>query len=161
MPIHLRAASQQDLRALHALDRACFPAGIAYSRAEMEYFLSHPHTIGLIAEDEEGHLAGFILAESAPRHRMAHIITIDIHADSRRRGVGRVLMETVESRLKAASAEAIRLEVAVDNDAAQRFYASLGYEVRGRIRGYYLGKLDALVMEKALDLAAPETEQEK
>jgi [ribosomal protein S18]-alanine N-acetyltransferase len=154
MPIHLRAASQQDLRALHALDGACFPAGIAYSRAEMEYFLSHPHTIGLIAEDEAGSLAGFILAERASTYRLAHIITIDVHADFRRRGVGRLLMETVESRLKAAKAEAIRLEVAVDNDAAQRFYVSLGYEVRGRIRGYYLGKLDALVMEKALDLQA-------
>jgi len=42
------------------------------------------------------------------------------------------------------------LEVAVDNDAAQAFYQRHGFVRTGRIPGYYLGRIDALVMEKSL-----------
>jgi ribosomal protein S18 acetylase RimI-like enzyme len=34
----------------------------------------------------------------------------------------------------------------VDNDAALAFYGLLGFVETGRIRGFYMGKLDALVM---------------
>ncbi|MGB7188495.1 MAG: hypothetical protein WBD10_00020, partial [Acidobacteriaceae bacterium] len=43
-------------------------------------------------------------------------------------------------------AESLRLEVAVDNDAALAFYKTLGFVETGRIRGFYMGQLDALTM---------------
>jgi ribosomal protein S18 acetylase RimI-like enzyme len=42
------------------------------------------------------------------------------------------------------------LEVAVDNSIAQEFYGRHGFVKTGRIPGYYLGRIDALVMEKTL-----------
>ncbi len=45
---------------------------------------------------------------------------------------------------------ALILEVAVDNHGAQEFYAGHGFVRTGRIPGYYLDRIDALVMEKPL-----------
>jgi ribosomal-protein-alanine N-acetyltransferase len=59
-------------------------------------------------------------------------------------------MDHIEARVTDAGASLLRLEVAVDNSAALSFYAGLGFEPIGRIRGYYQGNLDAIVMEKAL-----------
>ena len=39
---------------------------------------------------------------------------------------------------------------AVDNTAAQEFYVRHGFARTGRIPGYYLGRIDALAMEKQL-----------
>jgi ribosomal protein S18 acetylase RimI-like enzyme len=44
----------------------------------------------------------------------------------------------------------VALEVAVDNATAQSFYERHGFVRTGRIPGYYLGRIDALVMEKTL-----------
>jgi [ribosomal protein S18]-alanine N-acetyltransferase len=44
----------------------------------------------------------------------------------------------------------VLLEVAVDNATAQSFYERHGFVRTGRIPGYYMGRIDALVMEKQL-----------
>jgi [ribosomal protein S18]-alanine N-acetyltransferase len=148
----IRPTRAEDFAALFALDQACFAPGIAWSKAELGYFLRYPGNLGLVAEDEDGGVAGFAIA-GMQRRRGAltgRLITIDVRADMRRRGVGHLLLEAVEERLRAAGATAMALEVAVDNSAAQGFYERHGYARTGRIPGYYLGKLDALVMEKPL-----------
>jgi [ribosomal protein S18]-alanine N-acetyltransferase len=152
MGIHLRAAIPPDLRALHELDKACFRRGIAYSLAEMRYFLSNPQSISLVAQDDQGNLAGFAIAATVAdtRQRRGHIITIDVNSEYRLQGVGRALMTGVEAKLLETGVEMLRLEVADNDEGAQQFYRRMGYEVKGKIRGYYLGKLDALVMEKRL-----------
>ena len=68
----------------------------------------------------------------------------------RRRGVGHLLLEEIERQLRATGATSILLEVAVDNTTAQSFYERHGFVRTGRIPGYYLGRIDALVMEKPL-----------
>jgi ribosomal-protein-alanine N-acetyltransferase len=134
------------------LDQACFRPGIAYSLAEMRLFLSDPRSITLVAEDDGGRLAGFAIVEDsgAPKRRRGHIITIDVSLPFRRQGVGRLLMENVEASLAERGVRLIRLEVSAEDEGAQQFYARLGYEAKGLIPGYYLNKLDALVMEKNL-----------
>lgn len=59
-------------------------------------------------------------------------------------------MEALESGLHLRGASAIWLEVAVDNLAAQDFYRKSGYEKAGQKAGYYLGSIDAWVMQKQL-----------
>jgi ribosomal protein S18 acetylase RimI-like enzyme len=61
-----------------------------------------------------------------------------------------MLLEETERQLRAAGANAVALEVAVDNATAQSFYERHGFVRTGRIPGYYLGRIDALVMEKPL-----------
>jgi [ribosomal protein S18]-alanine N-acetyltransferase len=149
--IRLRDGVEADADRLFELDRICFPAGIAYSLREFHWLLRSRKTLCLVAEDE-GVLAGFVMAQESVirKSRGAHIVTIDVAPDSRRRGVGRLLMERVEERLRTASANWMRLEVAVDNSAAYEFYRGLGFSESGRIPNYYQGKVGALVMEKTL-----------
>lgn len=152
MPFSLRAVSPDDFPSLYALDQACFDPGIAWSKAELLYFLRYPGNIGILAEDESGRLAGFAIAGKQRRQGaiFGRLITIDVDSPVRRRGVGHVLLEEIERQLRAAGATAVLLEVAVDNATAQRFYERHGFMRTGRIPGYYLGRIDALVMEKQL-----------
>jgi ribosomal-protein-alanine N-acetyltransferase len=150
--IQLRGVERADLDALFALDRQCFRPGIAYSKSELRYYLSHPYSFSFVAEDESHTILGFAIAESRLEAgiRAGHIITIDIAPAARRLGVGRLLMEALLERLRSTGTVIVKLEVAVDNVGAQAFYRKLGFSETGRIRGFYMGKLDALVMEAQL-----------
>lgn len=150
--LHIRSVHAEDFPALYALDQACFAPGIAWSKAELAYFLKYPGNIGLVAEDEAASLAGFAIAGPQRRRgvRIARLITIDVRHELRRQGVGHTLLVAMEERLRATGVQSLLLEVAVDNAAAQAFYQRHGFARTGRIPGYYLGRIDALVMEKPL-----------
>ncbi|MFZ0273027.1 MAG: N-acetyltransferase [Acidobacteriaceae bacterium] len=152
MAFSLRRAVQEDFPILHALDQACFAPGIAWSKAELQYFLRYPGNIGVVAEDEAGHVAGFTIAGKQLRKgtMFGRLVTIDVNPAVRRRGVGHMLLEETERLLREAGAKAVLLEVAVDNATAQSFYERHGFVRTGRIPGYYMGRIDALVMEKQL-----------
>jgi ribosomal-protein-alanine N-acetyltransferase len=156
--ILLRPFRRADLDALYQIDQVCFSAGIAYSKAELRYFLQHPKSFSIVAENAPGSIAGFCVAQEYTQEgkRLGHIITIDILPEARQQGTGRALMEAVEAHFRENAIGHMRLEVAVDNLTAQAFYRSLGFEAVGRIRGYYLGRLDAFVMEKTLVTGTPE-----
>jgi [ribosomal protein S18]-alanine N-acetyltransferase len=151
----IRPAEREDMEALFALDRVCFRPGIAYSKAELKYFLFHRAGVSLVAADASG-IAGFAIAEMRMEHGepIGHIVTIDVDPVRRRQGAGRLLMHVLMERCREAGAARIRLEVAVDNDGAIAFYKELGFAEAGRIRGYYMGRLDALVMERGVAEAA-------
>lgn len=146
----IRQAAREDLDALFALDQVCFRSGIAYSKTELKYFLFHPHSISLVANDASG-IAGFAIAEVRMEggRCAGHIVTIDVDPAQRRQGVGQLLMDALTERCRAAGAVLLRLEVAVDNEAAIAFYKLLGFVETGRIRRFYMGRLDALTMELA------------
>jgi [ribosomal protein S18]-alanine N-acetyltransferase len=145
--LRIREVKRGDVDALFALDQKCFRPGIAYSKAELLYFLFHPHSISVVAESAAG-IAGFAIVElllENGRH-VGHIVTIDVSPTQRRRGVGRLLMDALLDFCRKAEAGVLRLEVAVDNDAALAFYRRLGFAETGRIPGFYMGRLDALTM---------------
>jgi ribosomal-protein-alanine N-acetyltransferase len=151
--VRLRSATRADIDSLFDLDQLCFPPQIAYSRGEFRSLLNSPRAVSTIAEDEQI-LAGFAVAQTvrARGSFVGHIVTIDVAPAFRRRGIGHLLMESLESTLRSAGAERLRLEVAVNNSPALRFYDGLGFVCIGQIRGYYHAELDALVMEKMLSV---------
>ena len=149
--IQLRDGIGADADRLFELDRICFDAGVAYSLREFRWLLRSSKTLCILAEDD-GDLAGFAVAQESVIHksRGGHIVTIDVAPAFRRRGVGRLLMEQIEERMKATGAGWLQLEVAVSNSIASEFYGGLGFAAVGRIPNYYHGSIDAIVMEKAL-----------
>jgi len=146
-PVRIRLAGREDMEALFALDQQCFRTGIAYSKAELQYFLFHPRSISVVAESAAG-IAGFAIMEFPMENGrpIGHIVTIDVSPAQRRKGVGRLLMDALLDLCRRAEASHMRLEVAEDNDGALAFYRGLGFTETGRIRGFYMGKLDALQM---------------
>lgn len=152
--IQIRQAGREDLDTLFALDQTCFRPGIAYSLAELRYFLFHARSASVVAEDSTG-ILGFAIVQFglAQGRRVGHIITIDVDPSLRRNGIGRALMGSLLDLCRERQAALLRLEVAVDNDPAIAFYLQSGFRETGRIPGFYMGRLDALTMERELVVA--------
>jgi ribosomal-protein-alanine N-acetyltransferase len=157
MPAHLRPYEARDFAALHRLDQACFPPGIAYTKTGLRYFLNLNGALCLLAEfsTEEGkQIIGFLLAEeNAP---LAHIITLDVAEAQRRSGIGSTLLVQVEANLLARGVRTILIETATTNEAAVAFWQRHGYRVEAVLKRYYLGRLDAYEMRKILAVNAAE-----
>ncbi len=151
----IRRIEREDLDQLFALDKRCFRPGIAYSKAELAYFLGHSRSLTYAAVDASESILGFAIAESKLEQgrRVGHIVTIDVDPDLRRQGIGQRLMQEMIEGLQSQRAAAIRLEVAVDNLEAQSFYRRLGFTPTGRIPDFYMGTLDALTMQRSLEVA--------
>jgi ribosomal-protein-alanine N-acetyltransferase len=141
----LRDLRLSDLEALYRLDRICFEPDIAYSRSEIRGFLLLETAEGVAAEEEE-RLLGFAIGCLLPR-QTGQLLTLDVHPEARRRGVGRALADEVLKRLVRAGARRLRLEVDVRNDGAIAFYKSLGFRIVRRVANYYGERRDAFTME--------------
>jgi ribosomal-protein-alanine N-acetyltransferase len=148
-----RQYEPRDFAALYRLDQACFPAGIAYSKATLRYFLEQAGAECLIAEDG-GKIAGFILAEC--NGALAHIITLDVAESARRQGLGSALLRQAEANLALSGARTVLLETAVTNEPGIAFWKKHGYRIEAVLKRYYPGKLDAYAMRKTL--SAPVTQ---
>jgi ribosomal-protein-alanine N-acetyltransferase len=62
------------------------------------------------------------------------------------KGVGRKLLDWLESTARTAGIFLVKLELREGNDGAREFYAKLGYREAGKRAAYYCGREDALVM---------------
>lgn len=151
VPFVIRDFKSEDFEILWRLDQACFSPGIAYSREELESYMRHRGAFTLVAfeaeEGKEGKIAGFIVIHGGP---LGHVITIDVDATARRSGVGSLMLQAAEDRLRAAGSRAVGLETAVDNLPALSFYKRHGYSVVRTWPRYYTNGVDALVMRKGL-----------
>ncbi len=67
----------------------------------------------------------------------AELLTVGTDADARGRGLGRTLLLAGLEHLSGLGVATAFLEVAVTNTAAIRLYASVGFIVTGRRKGYY------------------------
>jgi ribosomal-protein-alanine N-acetyltransferase len=132
------------LKTLCRIDHICFPGDIAFSRAEMAFYLNHPESIARVAV-VEGRILGFVLARMETPIT-AHIITLDIIPEARRRKIGTCLMEELHGILGKRGIGAAILEVATDNVPAQKLYEKMNYRYLGTLCGYYNGQADAYRM---------------
>lgn len=145
--LRYREYRPSDFDRLCQLDRICFPPGVAYSPEEIAAALAEPAAFAFVAESEEQVMA-FVLVGT--RRRLGHIITIDVHAGFRRRGIGDQLMELAEQRLRQRGATRLILEVAAPNEAAIAFYRARGFLPQRLLPRYYRDGADAYLMEKPL-----------
>ena len=82
---------------------------------------------------------------------VADIMTVAVTPAARGRGLGRRLLDDLETRAAAGRAASVMLEVRADNVAAIGLYEHAGYAVVSTRRRYYQpGDVDALVMRKHL-----------
>jgi ribosomal protein S18 acetylase RimI-like enzyme len=156
----MRDYEPADFEALWRLDQACFAPGIAYSRRELLTYMARKSAFTLVAQRVEAGrvfhsragLGGFITADRGRAGR-GHIITIDVVESARRSGVGSLLLQAAEERLRTSGCEEVGLETAVDNTGALAFYKRRQYFLVRTIPKYYATGVDAFVLKK--DLRSP------
>lgn len=106
------------------------------------------HTGALFADADDRGFALFSLV-----HDEAELLTLAVHPDHRRIGLGRALLATAEEALAIEVVTMIHLEVAADNAAAIGLYQASGYQI-GRVRKDYYrrgaARVDAVTMAKQL-----------
>ena len=146
--IPLRPYQPADFETLFRIDQACFPAGIAYGRAELKAYLRFEGARCLIAE-ASGEIAGFVL--TAQTGERAHIVTMDVLEAHRRKKIGSLLLETAEKDAASQGVQRINLETATTNKAAIAFWRKHGYREVAVIKNYYGRGLDAFEMQKLLE----------
>lgn len=105
-----------------------------------------------LAIGPQGAPDGFILLQVAAGE--AEILTLAVDPDQRRAGRGQSLIQAALKAAQAAGADAMFLEVAVDNDAAIALYGCAGFVQTGIRRGYYARpgdvRVDALILRRDL-----------
>lgn len=102
----------------------------------------------LVARDGAGAVAGYGGLAVVPGEE-AWVNNLAVRRDAQRLGIGRAVLEALLAEAERVGVPRVLLEVAADNPAAQRLYASHGFETINVRRGYYQpSNTDALVMRR-------------
>jgi ribosomal-protein-alanine acetyltransferase len=145
----LRSLSIKDLDTLLRLNIRCFRNGENYTKHTFNYLLTQPQSLGFAAVTPSDDMVGFVLVMNNP-DGAAHVTTVGVAPEHRRRGVAEMLIERVDSALRDRAVSTIILEVRVSNYAAQRLYMSSGYSITQRMIRYYHNGEDGYLMMKSL-----------
>jgi len=137
----------EDLYAIHALELQCFTA--PWSRdAFIREFNAPQRAIyyGAFYGDNLLAYGGYWLVLDE-----AHITNVAVHAQCRRQGLGRWMMQMLEYDAAQRQVKTLTLEVRRSNLAAQTLYSQMGYRQAGKRKRYYPDNAeDALIFTKEL-----------
>jgi len=143
-----RRAGEKDVPEMQRLDEICFPPGVAFSAQEFAHRLRQRGSVAILAEKGQ-RLVGLVLV-SSHHGGIGYIVTLDVHPDLRRQGIGRTLLCMAEEDLIRQGVGEIVLQVGVDNEAGLQLYCAQDYRVRSKLRNYYGWQKDALLMSKTV-----------
>ena len=148
----IRPARVRDAATIAAMSRRYVEAGLspAWTTDRVLRSIRHRDCTVLTATVSRG-MAGFAIMQFGDSS--AHLNLLAVDPAYRRIGVGRRLLQWLESAAVVAGTFIISLEVRAGNAAATRFYEALGYRQTGCIHGYYEGVEDAIRMRRDLSVA--------
>jgi ribosomal protein S18 acetylase RimI-like enzyme len=143
-----------DLRALYAIEEACFEPSVRFSRTLMRNLAHDPNCrvwLGIVDQVRVGFAIAGLRGDEDPR--AAYIWTIEVLPAFRRRGVARQLLMRVEESARDAGCTAIELHVSERNADALALYAAAGYAQFSVASGFYGRNEDGLRCRKMLAAA--------
>jgi ribosomal-protein-alanine N-acetyltransferase len=148
-PMVLRGYREGDLEAMYALDVACFERPFRFSRGATRRFAEAKKARVVVAE-LHGQMVGFgiVHVERVEQQKVGYVVTLDVAVESRRSGIGRVLMGAMEREAIEEGCSAMALHVYVANVAAIGFYERCGFVFSHVAEGFYGDGLDAQVWHK-------------
>ena len=143
----VRAAVEEDLGAIHAIERASF--GDPWSLDGFRDLLDHPRAKLEVAVGAEGEVLGYAVAWYVADE--SEIANIAVAPAARRRGVGARLLDRILGAAATFGAKTVFLEVRESNASARKLYEARQFEVSGRRLKYYREPdEDALIMRRRL-----------
>ncbi len=146
----MRPLALSDLNELYQLDMRCFIDGEAYERETFKFLLNNPKAIARQIRSDYDEMAAFgigVIEENG----IGHLTTVGVAPEYRRRGLARLTLHEIERSFAARSVTTIRLEVRVNNQAAQQLYEQIGYVIIQRMVKYYSNGDDSYLMVKSLE----------
>ena len=114
---------------MYQLDVVCFEAPFRFTLASMREFGFAPGAFTVMAEDEAGRLAGFVVLQMSVDEGAveAYVVTLDVDPAFRRTGVASALMDACERVSAREGIGRMVLHVWTENVGAIRFYEARGF----------------------------------
>jgi ribosomal-protein-alanine N-acetyltransferase len=140
----------ENLKDVLRVNVRCFVKGDNYTKYTFNYLLNEPRTLSYCVKTDKGDLIAFAFA-MVNDNGSAHLTTIGVAPEHRRRGVATMLLGHVEKSLSKREVGTLMLEVRVGNIAAQQLYRDLGYTNVQRVAKYYNNGEDCFLMLKAIN----------
>ena len=141
----VRAWEEKDIEAIAEIEKQSFSD--PWTAEMLKDALRFPVYHTFLAE-EDGQICGYgcliVLFEDA------ELANVAVAPDFRKKGVGKLLMESMHEKAKALGAERMLLEVRVSNQPAIGLYEKYGYSRYGKREKYYADGEDAYLMTKTL-----------
>jgi len=155
MAIQIRDANRSDLPRILEIERLAFPSPWTLASFELELTLPFSRVMVAIPYDDGptpsdgdqivGFLCRWLIADEC------HVLNIAVHPNSRRLGIGGVLITEAISEARTNGAGVVTLEVRRTNLPARQLYRKFDFEERRLRRHYYGPGEDAIIMELRFD----------
>ena len=156
MRIRLGLGRRQEVSVIAAMSRELIEYGIPclWDEDRISKCIFDSDCVVLVARDVR-RVAGFAIAEFCDNK--VHLNLCAVHPRYQRQGVGRRLLEWLESSAQTAGCFVMNLEVRVSNANALSFYKKYGFSERGITHEYYAGREDAVRLTRKLKAIFPST----
>jgi ribosomal protein S18 acetylase RimI-like enzyme len=115
-------------------------------RARLGEFLKEPRARVLVAEVEDGVVGAasiWIKPDLAHGDAVIEVPMLVVSGSARRRGVGRLLIQEIQSIAADENAALIELVATKENDVARAFYRSLGFVETDHIALEFIGDVQS------------------
>jgi ribosomal-protein-alanine N-acetyltransferase len=152
--VQIAAAGSAELDAVMKVMNSAFDPGFgeAWTRSQCAGILPMSGVAMIIAREESANEPlGFALFRTIAGE--SELLLLAVAPQSRRRGVGRRLLDRFVERARADGAERAHLEVRDGNPAVQMYLAA-GFSPAGRRRNYYRGsdgsQFDAITLARSI-----------
>jgi ribosomal-protein-alanine acetyltransferase len=133
----IRCFSLADLDRILEIESQSFPKSPYDRMTFINLYWYYPDTF-MVYLDEDNRIQGYIVFSQD-----GHILSMAVHLQARRRGVGTELLREV---IHYPNVRKVRAEVRKSNGGARAFYRKMGFQIVGTIANYY-GDEDALAVQ--------------
>ena len=145
----VRPLTNHQLNEVLRLNVRCFRNGENYTKHTFNYLLGEPRNLSYRIVTAAGEMVGFVFV-IVNEDGSAHLTTIGVAPEHRRRRLAQRLLTHVEEALRNRNVLTVVLEVRVSNTSAQKLYLAAGYTTVQRLANYYHNGEDCYLMMKSL-----------
>ncbi len=146
MSVRIDTMSEADVQAVVSIE-----GPTRMSEEQLRAEIQRPWARLWVAREDDGVTVAFVIAWHVVDE--LHVLNVATREDRRRRGIARLLMESLIAHARSVHAKHLLLEVRRSNTPAIALYRALGFFAIGVRTRYYPDDEDAIEMVLAFDAA--------